>query len=531
MANLRITGMATGLDVDNMVKQLMQAERVKVDKVKQDRQYLQWKQDAYREILSDLNTFKTTYFDVLRPDSYILSSNSLSSFDVTSVDASSTALPPTATATAGSGAKSGIYSVVVNSIAKAAKVEGDKINATSATTLQTLGVASDSFDIKITSAATEKTITLNKTDKISDVINKINTAGNGVFKAEFSELTGKFRIMTVGTGLDKDIKVEDTSGNITKLGIKTEDLAQVKKGSDASVTITNPDGETATVERPTNTFTIDGVTYNLQSDDITRTSKITITQNLQKAFDKIKTFIDKYNEIVTKIQTKLTEKKEYSYKPLTDDQKKEMKEDEIKKWEEKAKRGILGGDSMLFNMLSSLRRSFFDGVNDAGITLNEIGLSTSSDFTQGGKIIIDESKLKDALKNKGDAVIKLLTKDSDIKYDPDHKSDKDRYDQIGIFQRINDILKDYTRTTRDSSGNKGILIRTAGITGDVSAYDNIISNQLKNNYDKRIKELELKLADKENRYYNQFAQLEKAMQKLNSQSSWLMQQLGQGGNY
>lgn len=530
MGNLRITGMATGLDVDNMVKQLMQAERVKVDKVKQNRQYLQWKQDAYREILSDINTFKTTYFEVLRPESYILSSNSLSSFDVTSVDAASTVLPPTATATAGSGAKSGVYSVVVNSIAKAAKVEGDKINATGSTTLETLGVISNSFNIKITSATTEKTITLNKTDKISEVINKINSAGSGVFKAEFSELTGKFRIMTVGTGENSEIKVEDALNNITKLGIKQEDLGQVKKGVDASVKIKNPDGEEVTVTKSTNIFTFDGVTYTLQSEDNTRTSKITINENVQKTFDKIKTFIDKYNEIVAKIQTKLKEKKEYSYKPLTDDQKKEMKEDEIKKWEERAKQGILGGDSMLTNMLFSLRRTFFDGVKDAGITLNETGLSTSDDYTQGGKIIIDETKLKEALKTKGDAVVKLFTKDSDIKYDPDHKTDKDRYEQIGIFQRINDIIKDYTRTTRDSSGNKGMLIKTAGITGDVSAYNNLISEQLKNNYDKRISELELKLADKENKYYKQFAQLEKAMQKLNQQSSWLTQQLGQGGS-
>lgn len=67
-STLRITGLATGLDVDNMVKQLMQAERTKVDKVKQDRQIIQWRQDLYREIIGDLNTFKKTYFDVLSPE-------------------------------------------------------------------------------------------------------------------------------------------------------------------------------------------------------------------------------------------------------------------------------------------------------------------------------------------------------------------------------------------------------------------------------------------------------------------------------
>ncbi|SKA86176.1 flagellar hook-associated protein 2 [Caloramator quimbayensis] len=524
---LRITGLATGLDVDSIVKQMMKAENMKLDTIKQNRQYLQWKQDAYRDILSDINTLKATYLDVLKGDNYILSPNAYSVFDVTSVDSTNSSLPPTATATAGYGAKAGVYSITVNSIAKAAKVEGASITATKSTTLKDLGV-SGNFIITITSNGKSTDVVLNKTDRISDAINKINSAGSGVFKAEFSELTGKFRIMTVGTGEDKDIKVEDTSGNITNLGISTGDLGQDKKGSNASVTITNPDGETANVTKSTNTFTIDGVTYNLQSEDGTRTSKITITQNIQKSFDKIKAFIDKYNEIITKIQTKLTEKKEYSYKPLTDDQKKDMKEDEIKKWEEKAKQGILSGDSMLQNMLYSLRRAFYDKVEGAGISLSEVGLSTSSDFTQGGKIIIDEAKLKDALQNKGDLVAKIFSQDSDIKYDPDHKTDGGRYNQIGIFQRINDILKDYTRTTRDSNGNKGILIRTAGITGDISEFDNIITKQLTNDYDKRIKDMQSRLAQKEETYYKQFSQLETAMQKLNDQSNWLMQQLGVG---
>ena len=100
-----------------------------------------------------------------------------------------------------------------------------------------------------------------------------------------------------------------------------------------------------------------------------------------------------------------------------------------------------------------------------------------------------------------------------------------RYQESGIFQRINDILQDYVRTTRDSNGKKGLLLEKAGIKGDFSELNNILSEQLKAK-ERLIEELEKKFAKKQEKYYAQFAQLEKAMNQLNSQSMWLAQQLG-----
>jgi flagellar hook-associated protein 2 len=47
--------------------------------------------------------------------------------------------------------------------------------------------------------------------------------------------------------------------------------------------------------------------------------------------------------------------------------------------------------------------------------------------------------------------------------------------------------------------------------------------------DKAINELIDRLAEREEKYYLQFSQLEEAMQRLNEQSNWLAQQLGSGG--
>lgn len=526
---MRITGMATGLDVDTMVKQMMKAENVKLDKVKQDRQLVQWKQDTYREILGDINTFKSTFFDVTKPDSYMLSSNNYAGFDVTTSDGGTTS-STIVNASAGAGATAGQYSIRAFQLAKAPVVEGTRLasNTVADTNLSDLGVGgSTSLQLTYNNNGINNTVSINIGDNstISDVINAISSATSGSVSAKFSQLSGKFSIETANTGSTRTLSLNGGSSQLlSALGLTA---GEGTGAQDAVVEITPPGASSATtISSLTNNFTIDGVSYKLLKSDIFRTATITVTPNVQKTYDKIKTIIDKYNETIEKIQSKINEKKNLDFKPLTDEQKKGMKEEDIKAWEVKAKQGLLKGDSQLQSMLYSLRRTFSDSVNNAGISLKDAGLSTSSDYSEGGKIIIDETKLKSAIQNNGSQVANLFMKSSNISYDPDHKTDSGRYSEVGIFNRINDILKDYTRTTTDSSNNRGILIEKAGIKGSISEFDNTLSNDIKNNYDKRIAAMTQKLVDKENRYYMQFSRLEVAMQRMNDQSSWLAQQLG-----
>ena len=68
MSVTRLTGMATGMDTDTTVKQLMKPYQMRVDKLTQNKQLVQWKQDAYRDIMSDLNSFKSNYFEKSNTD-------------------------------------------------------------------------------------------------------------------------------------------------------------------------------------------------------------------------------------------------------------------------------------------------------------------------------------------------------------------------------------------------------------------------------------------------------------------------------
>jgi len=537
MAGIRIGGMASGLDTDTLVKQMMKTYTMKVDKLKQDKQIVTWRQELYRDILSDTATMTKTYFDVLKPATNMLSKNNYAGFDVTSTN-SVVGQSAGVSATGSLGAVAGSYSVEVINLATAAKVDGTEILPTTlnlnryTTKLSDLGIVdggSLTFNYKDSNGAikTSEPITVSKDATISQLMDSINQGTSGAVKLNFSELTRKFSIESLQIGESALLNVTEnvTSDVLTNLNL----TGAVTLGIDSNVKITPPGiGAVATaVKKPGNTFSIDGVNYTLTKAGTT--NNITVVGNTQKTYDKIKDFIDKYNELVDKVSKKTSEKKQYKFLPITDEQKKDMKEDEIKQWEIKAKEGLLKGDSSLDNMLNSMRTAFYEGVEGAGISLSEIGLSTSPDISQRGKIIIEETKLKTAIETRGEQVANLFTKQSTTPYSPDATSDQrsDRNKEQGIFQRINDILQDYTRTTRNNNGKKGILLEKAGIKGDLTEFQSSLSKDIIKK-DQMINEMIKSLAAKENKFYLQFSRLEVAMNKLNSQSSWLTQQFSQG---
>ena len=77
----RIGGLATGLDTDQMVSDLMKAERIPLQKLMQKRQLSEWKMDAYRDITNKLRAFKDDFFNTLKPSSNMLSASQYKKFD------------------------------------------------------------------------------------------------------------------------------------------------------------------------------------------------------------------------------------------------------------------------------------------------------------------------------------------------------------------------------------------------------------------------------------------------------------------
>lgn len=530
-SGLRITGLATGMDTDNTIKQLMKPYNMRMDKLKQDKQIVQWKQDMYREIMSEINTLKSTYLDKLKPESCVLLPQNYSGFDVKTESTS-------VSATAAAGATAGDYTVSAVTVAtKAAKSGGEFATVSSSSdkmsTILTGPVSFSiqsntntkvdfSYDFSVGGADENKTIS----QIMSDISSKTG------LNATYSELGKKFTLSSNNTGAAESITTTSTAGDFlsTLFGAGAQDTTF--SGVNGSATIADPNGNSRTLTLTSNNIAIDGVTYSFLKNDA-GTSTLSVAVNTQKAADKMKAFIAKYNDIVAKITTKTHEKAQKGFPPLTDEQKKDMKAEDITNWESKAKQGLLKNDGMLNGILNELRGALFGPVGGAGDAQlsDKMGLGTFSfsEGLQGGKIKFDEEKFKTALETNGTQLLSILTATSTTQSAYSRKIDaatrQTRMSEEGVFQRISDILEDYTSNIyTDSNGKKGMLIEKAGMKGTSSDYTNLLYKDLAIR-DKKIFDMEKYVADKESRYYLQFAKLETAMNKMNSQSSALSQQL------
>jgi flagellar hook-associated protein 2 len=252
---------------------------------------------------------------------------------------------------------------------------------------------------------------------------------------------------------------------------------------------------------------------------------ISVATDTSDVKDLVVKFVDAYNEMITKITDKLSEKRNYDYDPLTEAQKEAMSDDEIENWQSEARKGTLRDDVTLSNITNDLRRAMYEDIEGLGISLYEIGIQSSSNYKEAGKLVIDEDKLDTALSERPNEVIELFTKESTTTY-TSYTSRSARYNENGIASRIHDILQDNIRLTRDNNGNKGYLIDKAGLeTGTDTTSD--MYNKIRV-MDEKIDDLLEMLADQEEKYYSQFAAMESAMSQFSNQSAWLASQFGGG---
>ncbi len=384
-----------------------------------------------------------------------------------------------------------------------------------------------------------KTIALDQNDTISNLIEKVNASDANV-TLSYDSLNDKFILKSNLEGSANNITIEDGSDaeNLFANLFGVSDLSSFigSPNADTTITLGNGDESTRTVGKnaklningvdiiqSSNNFSLDGVNYSLKATSIDPIN-VGIETDTTSIIDNIKNFVKEYNDIVDFINGKLTEKRDYDYAPLTDDEKEALTEDEVKKWEDKAKAGMLKGSSELSSMLTELRNAIIEPIEGVGITMAQIGISSTS-YTDKGKLTIDETKLKSALENNYEEVVNLFTKKSDITYN-DSANRNQRDNENGISNRFDDILKDYIRTTRDSNGYKGKLIVKAGIENDSSQFSNDFQKKL-TGYDDRISDLLDYLSNREEYYYTMFSKMESALSQMESQSSSLLSQLGQ----
>ncbi len=277
----------------------------------------------------------------------------------------------------------------------------------------------------------------------------------------------------------------------------------VSEGSDAELVING-----IATTRSSNTFTVDGVT--MQATKVSEGSEPTTVSTVRNDDDIVETmkaFIEDYNELIGELNELTDEEASYKeYPPLTEAQKNEMTDNEIELWEEKSREGLLRNDSYILSLLSEMRTILYTVPEGASIGAYQIGIETTSDYEEGGKLQFDETAFRNALASDPDAI-------SDLFSGP-----------TGLASMLEDAAD---RVANTSSGSPGSLVSLAGVKGLATEENNEISRNILY-IQERIERLEYQYEMESARYWSQFTTMETVMNQYNSQSMMLSSQFGTG---
>jgi len=554
LAGMRIFGFGSGMDIDQMVSDLMKAERAKtVDKLDKEKQISTWKQEIYQEINKDIANFivdSKSKFELTSSTATGVSYNT-SYESISWVKNASSSDTTKATATATSKALDGSYSVNIDQLAKGVtKASTGNISVADTDSNDKLTdqftdiIADDVIQFNITTTEGSKDFTFdlsaNPDLTLDDIITEVNSADLGI-KMSYDEGVDRIFINSTKTGADVSLKLEDTGSKINGTTVGTNFFTQILNVSGDGVvdgsgldTLNGQDlqfdfGEAQNMTKSSNTFSINGI--NITANDI-GTTTINVESDVDGVYNKIKDFVNEYNSLIDKINSKLDEDIYRDYQPITEEEKKSLSDDQLKQLEDMAKSGLIKNDSILTSILSDVRTDLYETVDNIGGSfkqLTQIGIETGT-YSEKGKLVIDEYELKQAIIDDAAGVMELFFKESD-------STDEDtKYKESGLVTRMFDSMTEGIEQIIDKSGpgNDSSIYKEVKATILV---DFIAGANLKNagisilaqdilDINSEMYDAKYNLASIEDRYYAKFSAMETALAKLNDQSSWITSQLG-----
>lgn len=315
------------------------------------------------------------------------------------------------------------------------------------------------------------------------------------------------------------------TGLLAKLG-----LGEITKNADGLVEISgNPEGSVlvnatdakviyngAELTGSSNNFSVNGLTLTLKGitagldteaveDD--EVISLSIAGNTEAVYDMVKDFVNTYNELLKEMNDAYNATTSRGYDPLTEEERATMTDDQITKWEDRIKDSLLRRDNTLGSLINSLRSTLNEGVkvNGKNLSLSSYGITTQS-YSERGLLHISgdedfptlaasDNKLREALTNNPEELMQVMTKLAD-----------------NLYSNLMDKMKSTT------------------LSSALTVYNDKEMTKSLTNYKSDLTKMESKLLDIENRYFKQFAAMETAMAKMNSQSSALASMLGMNNN-
>ena len=364
---------------------------------------------------------------------------------------------------------------------------------------------------------------------IQGMIDKINTNKDVGVKASYLSSTNQFVLISSETGSGREIQLEGASADIfgaVKDAAGNYTDGNFEMGKNAQVLVSYGNGISTMIESSSNTFDLEGlrVTVSQEFGNVTQDASGVWNSDRSKAVtfsakadvdgvtETVKKFIEEYNEMIKEINTQVTTRPDKSYGPLTEEQKDEMSDKSIENWEKKAKQGLLYNDATMralsLDMQGVLTNLMANGANYKD--LEEMGITISDDYLDGGTITFDEAKFKAAMTSDPEKVSNVFTGGGDIKK--------------GLASIIEDTLTPYATKYANRNGNSyGRLIEEAGSEKiPLSIMNNQIYKDLKE-MQSVLDTLNARLASEQDRYISQFTTMETLINQMNSQASYLAQ--------
>ena len=528
----------SGIDVESLVKVGMMSEQKKYDRLYKKEVETEWRKEAFADVYSAVNTFRSSMSDMR-----------LSSRTKPMTATSSLSDVVTATANANAGVMS--HTVEVTQAASNAYLmtaSGQKVARTNTAAPASVALKDVAFaggtmpagmangdtalgfklsngtgtaEVKFTA---EEIFTKNLT--LNDLATRINNArfidSDGKktalnITASYDAVSDAFSIVNTKSGSDNKVSLSVDTGagsaaDTTAL-LNNLKLGQVSGGSISAPLSFTAAGTTSTLEAAgTNaSVKIDGRTYTdlqenkLQVNGVTYTFKketpagttaqVTIAQDQEKLVENVKKFVEDYNKLLDDLHGRYNNNKYPDYEVLTKDQEASMSHEQVEKWNERAKSGLLYRDGYLRSIISDMRDAVTNRVGSAPGRYNNLAAIGITSKDQSGHLKLDENKLRTAIAAEPDAVNQIFS----------HTDDDDNYGDNGVATRLAERLGKRMESLKSH----------AGITADKS--DRSELGKLIENYEKQMSDFKQLMSSFENQLYKKYNAMEEAISKLSSQ--------------
>lgn len=512
---IRMSGMASGLDTENIIKELMKAQRTKSTKIENNITKLEWKQEKWKTLNTKIYSLYTDSLSKLRMQgNFNVKKAASSNTDKVEVSASNSV-------------PEGKHTIQVKAVASAQFITGSKLettgNAIYSTKLVDLGMESSvGSSIKISTGGKDTTLDITADTNIADVVSKLQEAG---LNASFDTAQQRFFISSRQSGINNAFEITSADSakpvQFAKLGLseitKTVDEANgtVALSVGANVSKIEPSDalimyNKAEIRSSSNILTVNGLTVTVKgvTDEATdETVSVSISKDTQAIYDMIKGFVKSYNEVLKELNDAYDAGLAKGYEPLTDEERDAMTDDQIEKWENKIKDSLLRRDGTVGSLINTMRTALVGSVdyNGKSYSLASFGI-TSVKYTEKGQLHIDGDKDDVLVASEDDMLMKALSDNPDA------------------------VMKVFTELTGELYSTMQEDLKSTDLSSALTFYNDKEMKNTVDDYKRELADMEDRLTTIENRYYKQFSAMETMMSKLNSQSSSIMSILGVNTN-